>query len=192
MRDYLKDDKEISAFEALYMWSNGLSSQTIAGVLRNKYDSTEGHELMLAALEALEVEKPNQNVEPANEGVGVVIIDVFNKNKQLFLDKIAEKLTFLTEPEKELLFTMTRSSLFDKARIDSDELKLSYNALYGMSIKHRDLINILRDLEKKGIIYCERPSYGNKEIVIIPDYVFSIQADIEATLFTVGMSKVTE
>lgn len=187
MRSYIDDDTKISAFEALYMWSKGISSTSIAGVLRNKYNSIEGYHLMRTGLDGLEITRPNQNVEPADEEVGVVIRDIFHKNKQPLLDKITEKLAMLQNPERALLLTMIRSSLFEKDKIKTDELKLSYNALFGQGIKNRELNKILEDLERKGIIYCERPSYGDIEI-IIPDYIYSIQYEIEKKLPTVTIN----
>ena len=189
MRGYIDDEKKISAFEALYMWSKGISSTSIAGVLRNKYDSIEGYNLMRSDIDGLEITRPNQNVDPAKEEVGVVIRDVFHKHKQPLLDKITEKLAILRNPELELLLTMIRSSLFEKDKINTDELKLSYNALFGQGIKYRELKNILRQLEKKGIIYCERPSFGETETIIIPDYIYSIQYEIEKKLPTVTITE---
>ena len=76
MRGYIDDEQKISAFEALYMWSKGISSTSIAGVLRNKYDSIEGYDLMRSDIDGLEITRPNQNIDPANEELGVVIRDV--------------------------------------------------------------------------------------------------------------------
>ena len=182
MRGYVDEEKKLSAFEALYMWSKGINSTSIAGVLRNKYNSVEGFDLMRSDIDGLEISSPTQNVEFTNEEVGVVIRDAFRKNQQTFLDKITEKLALLMDSERDLLLVMIRSSLFEKEKINTDELKLSYNAIFGESIKEREFENILRRLENRGIIYIERPSRGTPDTIIIPDYIYTIQFEIEKKL----------
>ena len=114
MKSYV-DEKKLSAFEALYMWSNGLSSTTIAGVLHNKYNSVEGFDMITTDLTSLDIKGgPSAKVELTNEEVGVVIRDVFRKHHQSLLDNVLEKLALLSDTEKDLLLAIIRSSLFEK------------------------------------------------------------------------------
>ena len=55
MKVYIDDGKQISAFEALYMWSKGKNSATIAGFLLNKYNSVEGLDSITSDLNNLDI-----------------------------------------------------------------------------------------------------------------------------------------
>ena len=181
MKSYV-DTNKLSAFEALYMWSKGISSTTIAGVLSNKYYSAEGFDIITADNSSLEIRGPSDRVELTNEEVGIVIRDEFRKHQQTLLDKITEKLALLNNSEKDLLLAMIRSSLFEKERIKLDEIKIAYSAIFGETIKDRELMEVLLTLEKIGIIYCERPPYGKTDTIIIPEYIYVIQSNIETKL----------
>jgi hypothetical protein len=180
MKSYV-DENKLSAFQALYMWSKGISSKTIAGVLSNIYDSAEGLNTITADISGLQIRGPSESIELTNEEVGVVVRDVFRKLQQPLLDKITQNLVQLTESEKNLLLAMINSSLFEKETIKPDDLKLAYNAIFGQSMKDRDFTETLSYLEKLGIIYCDR-SYRGIETIIIPEYIYSIQTQIEAKL----------
>lgn len=176
------DENKLSAFQALYMWSKGLSSATIAGVLDNTYGSTEGFDIITKDISSFEIRGPSDKVELTNEEVGVVIRDVFRRHQQPLLDRITEKLAILRKSEKELLLVMIRSSLFDKEIIKIDELKIAYHAIFGEAMKDRDFMKVFLYLERKGIIYCDRPSYGSTEKIMIPEYIYTIQPQIETKL----------
>ena len=190
IKSYVDEDK-FGAFEALYMWSKGINSRTIAGVLANKYDSVEGLNRITEDISNLEIRSPSENIELTNEEVGVVIRDVFRKLQQSLLDIVIQNLVGLRELDKDLLLAMTRSSLFEKQTIRFEELKLAYHSIFRESMKDRDFIETLVYLEKIGIIYCDR---GLREIqsIIIPDFIYSIQSTIETKLPKVMITKETE
>ena len=81
---------------------------------------------------------------------------------------------------------MIRSSLYEREKIKPDDLKIAYHAIFRETIKERDLNKTLLYLEKVGVIYCER-TYGNE--IIIPEYFYSIQAQIEAKLPIVNITE---
>lgn len=176
MKGY-SDEEKFGALEALYMWSKGIDSKTIAGVLSNKHGSVEGLDTIMTDISSLEIRSSSESVELTNEEVGVVIRDTFRKLQQPLLDKAVENLATIGEPEKSLLLAMLRSSLFEKEKIKPEDLKLAYRSIFGEMMKDRDFGNTLSYLEKVGIIYCER-TYGNE--ITIPDYIYSIQPQIEA------------
>jgi len=180
MKSYV-DENKLSAFEALYMWSKGISSKTIAGVLSNMYDSVEGLDTITADINGLAIRGPSDNIELTNEEFGVVIRDVFHKLQQPLLDKITQNLVGLRESEKNLLLTMIRSSLFEKEAIKPEDLKIAYHAIFGEAMKDRDFMETLFYLEKIGIIYCDR-AYRGIETIMIPEYIYCIQSQIEKKL----------
>ena len=181
MKSYIEENK-LSAFEALYMWSKGINSTTIAGILHNKYNSVEGFDIITTDLNNFEIRGPSQNVELTNEEVGVVIRDVFSKHQQPLLDSITEKLALLRYSEKAILLALIRSTLFEKEKVSVDEINIAYGALYGETIKERFLMEIISYLENRGIIYCERVSYGRPKNILIPEYIYTIQDQIETKL----------
>ena len=176
------DENKLGAFEALYMWSIGIDSKTMAGVLSNKYGSVEGLDTILTDLNPLEIRGPSDRLEVTNEEVGTVIRDLFRKHQQQLLDKVTEKLATLALLHTDLLLAAIRSSLFEQGRIKLDELKLAYRAIFGTAIKDRDLKARLLYLEKVGILYCDRPYSGEIETIIIPEYIYSIQSHIQEKL----------
>lgn len=183
MKSYSEEEGKLSVLEALYMWSKGIDSKTIAGVLHNKYESIEGFTTMKNDLSALEIRSPSDRTELTNEEVEVVIRDVFRTLQQPFLDKVAEKLATLDSSHITLLLALIRSSLFEREKVKLDELKIAYNSLFGQIMKDREFIDVLLRLEKVGIFYCERP-YSNAptDTIIIPSYIYSVQPQIEAKL----------
>jgi len=185
------DENKLSALEALCMWSKGISSKTIAGVLSNKYGSVEGLDIITKDLSSLQIRGPSERVELTDEEVGFVIRDSFNKHRQPILDKMTEDLATLTVSEKNLLLAMIRSSLFDTERIKPDDLKLAYRAISEETMKDRDFEKALLYLEKIGIIYCDR-TYGRIETIIIPEHVYSIESQIKAKLPKVIISEEKE
>ena len=185
MKSYSEEDK-FSALEALYMWSKGIDSSTIAGVLSNKYGLVEGLDIITADISSLEIRGPSQSIELTNEEVGVVIRDTFRNLQQPILDKAVENLAAIGESEKNLLLAMIRSSLSEREKIKPDDLKIAYHAIFGETIKERDLNKTLLYLEKVGVIYRER-TYGNE--IIIPEYFYSIQPQIEAKLPIVNITE---
>ena len=185
MKGY-SDEEKISPLEALYMWSKGIDSRTIAGVLSNKYGSVEGLDIITKDISSLEIRGPSQNIELTTEEIGVVIRESFRKLQQPLLDKAVEKLATIGQLEKSLLLAMINSSLFETEKISQDDLKLAYHAIFGEPIKHRDFKKTLLYLEKVGVIYCER-AYRND--IIIPEFFYSIQARIEAKLPTVNITE---
>ena len=176
------DENKLGAFEALYMWSKGMSSKTIAGILSNKYDSVEGFDVMTKDISDLEIRGPSDNTEKTNEEVGAVIRDVFRKLQQPLLDKTTENLVGLRKSEKYLLLAMIRSSLFEKETIRPDDLKLAYHSIFGKTMKDRNFRKTLSYLEKIGIIYCQRRYRDEIESIMIPDFIYSIEREIEAKL----------
>lgn len=180
MKNYV-DENKLSAFEALYMWSKGISSKTIAGVLSSMYDSVEGLDTITADISGLAIRGPSDNIELTNEEFGVVIRDVFHKLQQPLLDKITQNLVGLRESEKNLLLAMIRSSLFEKEAIKPEDLKIAYHAIFGEAMKDRDFMETLFYLEKIGIIYCDR-AYRGIETIMIPEYIYCIQSQIEKKL----------
>lgn len=194
MKSYSEEEGKLGALEALYMWSKDIGSKTIAGVLSNRYGSTEGFSIMRNDLSSLEIKATSDRTEETSEEIEVVIRDVFRDLQQALLDKTAGKLATLGTTEKNLLLTLIRSSLFEKEKIKLDELKIAYHALFGQIMKDRELINALLHLEKVGIFYCERPYLRSPiDTIIIPSYIYSIQPQIEAKLekvhFTEGESQ---
>jgi len=164
------DENKLSALEALYMWSKGISSKTIAGVLNNKYGSVEALDIITKDLSSLQIRSPSERVELTDEEVGFVIRDSFNKHKQPILDKMTEDLGTLTVLEKNVLLAMIRSSLFEMERIKPEDLKIAYRAILGETMKDRDFEKALLYLEKIGIVYCDR-TYGRIEAIIIPEHI---------------------
>lgn len=91
-----------------------------------------------------------------------------------------ENLATIGQPEKNLLLAMIRSSLSESERIKPDDLKIAYHAIFGETMKDRDLSKTLSYLEKVGVIYCQRGYRGEINEIIIPNYFYSIQPQIEA------------
>jgi len=178
MKGY-SDEGKLDALEALYMWSKGIDSRTIAGVLSNKYGSVEGLDTIIKDISDLEIRSPSESVELTKKEVGVVIRDTFRKLQQPLLDKTVQNLATLRQSEKNLLLAMVRSSLFEREKIKPNDLKIAYQAIFRETIKDRDFSETLSYLEKIGIVYHER-TYGNE--IIVPEYVYSIQPQIEAKL----------
>jgi hypothetical protein len=185
------DENKLSALEALYMWSKGISSKTIAGVLNNKYGSVEALDIITKDLSSLQIRSPSERVELTDEEVGFVIRDSFNKHKQPILDKMTEDLGTLTVLEKNVLLAMIRSSLFEMERIKPEDLKIAYRAILGETMKDRDFEKALLYLEKIGIIYCDR-TYGRIEAIIIPEHIYPIESQIKAKLPKVIISEEKE
>ncbi len=181
MKSYI-DDNKLGAFEALYMWSKGIGSETIAGVLGNKYGTAEGFDAVMADINGLGIRGPSERVELTNEEVGVVIRNIFRKLQQPLLDNVSKNLVALTESEKHLLLAMINSSLFDNERIKLDDLKLAYRAIFGKAMKDRDFTDTLLLLERIGVIYCDRVYGGRIETIIVPEYIYTLQFQIEAKL----------
>lgn len=190
MKSYVDEKKEnkLGAFEAFYMWSKGIGSETIAGVLSNKYGTAEDFDIITADINSWGVRGPSERVELTNEEVGAVIRQAFRKDQQPLLDNIVQNLATFGESEKHLLLALINSSLFDNERIKLDDLKLAYRAIFGKTMKDRDLIGMLLVLERIGVIYLER-SYGRTENIIIPEHVYAIQSQIEAKLPKVVISE---
>lgn len=182
MKSYSEENK-LSSLEALYMWSRGIDSKTIAGVLSNKYSSTEGFSIMRSDLNNLDIKGRSDRTEETSEEIEVVIRDVFRTLQDDLLDKITEKLATLRTTHKRLLLALIRSSLFERETVKLTELKIAYHSLFGQIMRDFDLINELLHLEKVGIFYCERP-YSSSPIdtIIIPSYIYSVQSQIEAKL----------
>jgi len=190
MKSYA-DESKLGAFEAFYMWSKGISSETIAGFLSNKYGTAEGLQMITGDISSLGIRGPSDRVELTNEEVGVVIREVFRKQQQPLLDGIVQNLATLGESEKHLLLAMINSSLFDNERIRLDDLKLAYHAIFGKSLKERDFIGTLFLLERIGLIYLDR-SYGRIENIIIPEHIYTIQSQIETKLPKIVISQSDE
>jgi len=189
MKGYSEEDK-LGVLEAVYMWSKGIDSQTIAGVLNNKYDSTEGFSTMKSDLNALDIQNRSVYTELTNESVDMVIGDVFRKRQQALLDKVIENLATISPVHKRLLLAIIRSSLFDRERIRLDEVRIAYHAIFGETLRDFSLIEALRYLEKVGILYCERPRSGSQiETIIIPHFIYSIRPQIEAKLPIVNITE---
>lgn len=176
------DENKFGAFEASYMWSIGIDSKNIAGVLSNRYDSVEGLDTILTDWNSLEIRSPSDRLETTNEELGVVIRELFRKNQQPLLDKTIKNLATIAPLHRDLLLAIIRSSLFEQGRIRLDELKLAYRAIFDRAIKDRDLGGALLYLEKVGVLYCDRAYSGEIQTIIIPEYVYSIQSHIEAKL----------
>lgn len=87
---------------------------------------------------------------------------------------------------------MINSSLFDNERIKIDDLKLAYRAIFGKTLKDRDLIETLLSLERIGLIYLDRSPYSRMENIIIPEHVYTIQSQIESKLPKVVISESEE
>ena len=188
MKGY-SDEGKLGALEALYMWSKGIDSRTIAGVLDNKYGSVEGLDRIMKDISSLEIRGPSESVELTNEEVGVVIRGAFRKLQQPLLDKAVENLATIGQAEKNLLLAMIRSSLSEREKIKPDDLKIASHAIFGETMKDRDLNKTLSYLERVGIIYRDR-TYGNE--IIIPEYFYSIQSQIEAKLPYVEITEARE
>lgn len=185
------DENKVAVFEAMYMWSIGLNSQTIAGILNNKYSSSEALEMILNDLSQLEIRGPSERVEVTNEEVGTVIRETFRRNHQVLIDKIiSECLPSLSELDINMLLVIIRSSLFERGRgIKLDDIKLAYQSLFGEKIKDRNLNKALLALERAGILYCERNYAGGIESIMIPEFVYSIEENLKAKLPNVSFSK---
>ena len=191
MKSYV-DENKFSAFQALYMWSKGLDSRTIAGVLGNQYGSIEGFDIITSDISSLEIRGPSHKIDLTNEEIGVVIRDVFIRHQQPLLDMITKKLAVIRTSEKELLLALIRSSLFEKETIKIEELKIAHHAIFGKVMKERYLMETLSYLEKRGVLYCVRPSYGKTESIIIPEYIYAIQSQIETKLPVVMITEENE
>lgn len=192
MKGYSED--KLSALEALYMWSRGIDSKTIGGVLGNKYESTEGFNIMKNDLSSMDIKGRSDLTELTNEQVEVVIGDIFRTLQQALLDKTIENLATLGMKENNVLLALIRSALFEREKIKLDELKIAYHAIFGQVMRDFDLINVLLSLEKIGIFYCERPYSANlrMDTIIIPSFIYSIQSQIEAKLRKVIISNEEE
>lgn len=189
MKGYCEEGK-LGALEALYMWSRGIDTQTIASVLNNKYDSTEGFSTMKSDLNELEIQNRSSYTELTNESIDMVIGDVFRKLQQVLLDKVTENLATISSIHKGLLLTMIRSSLFEKERIRLDELKIAYHAIFGETMRDFELVDALLYLEKVGVFYCERPRSGSQiETIIIPNYIYAVRPQIEGKLPSVHIAE---
>jgi hypothetical protein len=189
MERYLSE-KKLDHLEALYMWSKGISPITIAPVLRNKYGSDAAYSNIVNDLSQLKITRENDSTEDTRESINMAIDDVFRtKCVDDFLDQIRENYKIVSEESKMLLLALTRSGLFTKGDVKSDELKLAYRSLFKQVPSEFSLNTVLRNLEKIGLLYMERASYrAEVEQIRIPSYVYAILPEIEAKLPSVEFS----
>jgi hypothetical protein len=183
-------EKKLDNLEALYMWSKGIPPVTIAPVLRNKYGSDVAYSNIVNDLSQLKITRENDSTEDTRESINMAIDDVFRtKCVDNFLDQIRENYKIVSEEGKMLLLALTRSGLFTKGDIKSDELKLAYRSLFKEIPSEFSLNTVLRHLEKIGLLYMERASYrAEVEQIKIPSYVYAILPEIEAKLPSVEFS----
>lgn len=177
-------EKNLDNLDALYMWSKGISPITIAPVLRNKYGSDSAYSNIVNDLSQLKITRENDSTEDTRESINMAIEDVFRTRcVDDFLDRIRENYKIVSDESKLLLLALTRSGLFMKGDIKLDELKLAYRSLFKAIPSEYSLITVLRNLEKIGLLYMERRSYGSEiEQIKIPSYVYAILPEIEAKL----------
>jgi hypothetical protein len=179
---YLKE-KKFANLEALYMWSRGISSTTIAPLLRIKYGDDAGYVNLVDELSNLKITRNNEDTEDTKESVNVIIDNLFSlKCVNELLDQVTEKFKVVPLRAKYLLLVLVRSGLFAKGEIELKELQLAYNTLFNKPIDDFTLKETITDLEKIGILYGNTSYSGQVDKVIIPKYIYGIMPQIEAKL----------
>jgi len=81
--DRYLSEKKLACLEALYMWSKGIQSDTIASVMRNRYE-TEGeasYPAIVTDLSTLKVTSTSESTEDTKEYISRIIEDIFTFTK---------------------------------------------------------------------------------------------------------------
>ena len=176
-------EKKLDHIEALYMWSKGITSTTIAPFLRIKYGSDIGYTTVIDDLSKLKITRNDENAEDTQEPINTIIENIFNlKCLADMLDQITEKYKVVTPRAKRLLLALTRSGLFARGEIDLKELRLVYHALFGKPLDDFTLNQTITDLERIGIVYGVRAYRGGIEKIRIPKFIYALLPEIEAKL----------
>jgi hypothetical protein len=190
MNTYL-NDKKLDCLEALYLWSKGMPSSTIAPLLRIKYGVDTGYITITNDLSSLKITRETEQTEDTKEPINMVIENIFSlKCVPEFLDAITEKSKVMTERSKYLMTTLLRSGLFERGEIKPEEVLLAYHSLFGQPLTAFVFREALTDLERLGVVYCMRSTYGEGvEKIVVPRYVFGILPQIESKLPKVDITE---
>lgn len=193
MERYLSE-KKLDSLDALYLWSRGVSSFTIAPVLRNKYGSDGAYTSLVNDLSQLKITSVNDTTEDTRESINTTIEDVFrSKCIDAFLDQIRENYKAINPQGKMMLLALIRSGLFTQGEITLDSLKLAYRTLINEIPSDYSLNTTLRHLEKIGVLFAERSSYrAEPDKIKIPSYVYAILSELQAKLPTFGLTETSE
>jgi len=182
---YLSEPMKLACLEALYMWSKGIPSDTIASVMRNRYES-EGeasYPTVVTDLSTHKVTSTSELTEDTREYVSRIIEDIFTSPKciEIVLDNIREKLKAISDDGKRLLLPLIRSGLFQKGEATGGELQLIYRTLYREIPSDYFLNNAIKHLEKIGLLYRER-AYGDEIKIKIPRHLHALLPEIETKI----------
>lgn len=193
MERYLSE-KKLDSLDALYLWSKGISSFTIAPVLRNRYGSDGAYTSLVNDLSQLKITGVNDTTEDTRESINTTIEDVFrSKCIDAFLDQIRENYKAINPQGKMMLLALIRSGLFMKGEVSLDEFRLSYRTLFKETLSDFSLNTTLRHLEKIGVLFGERPAYRSDiDRIKVPSYVYAILTELEEKLPHVGIAETTE
>lgn len=183
-------EKKLDQLEALYMWSKGMSSTTIAPLLRTKYGSDVGYINVNDDLSNLKITRNDENAEDTNEPINMIIENLFSlKCVNELLDQITQKYGAIPQRAKYLLLALIRSGLFAQREIDLEKILLAYHTLFDISLDDFTLRAAITDLEKIGILYGNRSHRGEIDKVIIPKYVYGILPQLDAKLPIVNITE---
>ena len=186
-------EKKLDHLEALYMWSKGISSTTIAPVLRIKYGSDVGYAAVTDDLSNLKITRNDENAEDTKEPINLVIENIFSlKCMPEMLDQIRENYKVVPPRAKDLLLVLTRSGLFAQGEIDLKDLRLAYHALFNKSLDDFTLSETITDLERIGVVYGDRGPRGEIDRIRIPKFVYALLREIEAKLPRVEFTEVSK
>jgi hypothetical protein len=177
-------EKKLACLEALYMWSKGISSDTIASVLRNRHEN-EGdvaYPTIIGDLSGLKITSTSDSTEDTREPVSRIIEDIFTaKCVDIVFDRIRENLKVISPEGKKVLVPLLRSGLFLKGEINGEELRLVYRTLYNETPNEFSLNIAIKHLEKIGLLYRER-TYRDEIKIKVLSYVYALLPEIEAKL----------
>lgn len=187
---YLSENK-LDHLEALYMWSKGIPSTTIAPVLRTKHGSDVGYTAVIDELSNLKITRNDENAEDTKEPINLIIENIFSlKCMPELLDQISEKYKVVPPRAKYLLLALIRSGLFAQGEIDLKELRLAYHTLFNKPLDDFTLSETITDLERIGIVYGDRGPRGDIDKIRIPKYTYALLPEIEAKLPRVEITEV--
>jgi hypothetical protein len=175
-------EKKLAHIEALLMWSKGISPETIASVLRNRYPEDGGiaYREVISDLSDRKITSVSDITEDTRERISAIIEDLFNsKCVDAILDAIREKFKAISTDGKKLLLALVRSGLFMEEAIDMEKIELVYRTLFEERPTSFWWDRTLGHLEKIGFLYRDRSSYRGEKYIKVPKYVLHLLPEIE-------------
>lgn len=173
--------KKLAHMEALFMWSKGISPETIAPVLRNRYPEEGAGALayreVTSALSDRKITSTSDMTEDTKERVSAIIEDLFNsKCVDVLFDDVREKMKVISSNGKKLLLALVRSGLFIQEAVDMEKIQLVYQTLFEDNPDSFWWDSTMRHLEHIGFLYRER-SYPQH--IKIPRHILNLLPEIK-------------